>query len=606
MSCFENMTPAGHIVSSLGLRLFSCKSVLSSVKEKSGSPSKGEALPSGRNCSTRIIRNSLNFQRWKTLFCVLTSVLIALALFSGTANGQKNPVDSLKQALREVSDDSTKLAILLDLTQELLNVQNSSAKEYLQQASKLAQKYPHSHLHAMLLLRWGRYYSFVGNLDKAANFYHRAIQEAESLGDSTLVEYALNNFAVLDMKIGNYRRGIRGFKRLLRIAQSKGDHRAEVEYLLNLATAYGQAGMRDSSKQSLMAMYSSPQAQRFYRTVAANNLSFVYNEEKNYRKAEQFAREAIRLQSNVPNTQLLLESLTNLSNALIGQKKYRQAEKVTRRLVRIATTHHFREQLVNGLDNLATIYERLGDYQRALQFHQRYAAQKDSLLNERALKQINELQIRYESEKKDREIAQRTNELRETRLKLVFAVGTGILTILLSSFIIFLYARQSAAYKELVRKNLELMNSAQAEQELRSESPTRAASGNNPVSSIPPEKRAELLQKLETAISEEKIYLRNNLTIEKLAAELGINSRYLSALIHWRYRTNFPNLIKWLRVSEARRMLADRSFNHYSIEGIAKTVGFSSKSSFHEAFKKITGLTPSYFRQEAQKFPSQS
>ena len=64
---------------------------------------------------------------------------------------------------------------------------------------------------------------------------------------------------------------------------------------------------------------------------------------------------------------------------------------------------------------------------------------------------------------------------------------------------------------------------------------------------------------------------------------------------------SFPALVNNLRVSEARRMLADEKYRHYSIEGIARSVGFSSKSAFNVAFKKITGLTPSFFRESAEK-----
>jgi AraC-like DNA-binding protein len=54
-------------------------------------------------------------------------------------------------------------------------------------------------------------------------------------------------------------------------------------------------------------------------------------------------------------------------------------------------------------------------------------------------------------------------------------------------------------------------------------------------------------------------------------------------------------------MSAARKLLIDPNFDHYSIEGISKEVGFSSISSFNTLFKKFTGLTPSQFKKERLK-----
>jgi AraC-like DNA-binding protein len=58
----------------------------------------------------------------------------------------------------------------------------------------------------------------------------------------------------------------------------------------------------------------------------------------------------------------------------------------------------------------------------------------------------------------------------------------------------------------------------------------------------------------------------------------------------------FHDLINTHRIEEAKKMILDPELNE-TIEGIAYLVGFNSKSTFHSAFKKFTGLTPSQFKE---------
>jgi len=46
------------------------------------------------------------------------------------------------------------------------------------------------------------------------------------------------------------------------------------------------------------------------------------------------------------------------------------------------------------------------------------------------------------------------------------------------------------------------------------------------------------------------------------------------------------------RVAEARRLLADPQFAHYSLVGVALASGFNSKSTFNRVFKKLAEQVP--------------
>jgi AraC-like DNA-binding protein len=108
--------------------------------------------------------------------------------------------------------------------------------------------------------------------------------------------------------------------------------------------------------------------------------------------------------------------------------------------------------------------------------------------------------------------------------------------------------------------------------------------------------RGLILQQLDRLMEEEQLYADSKISIEDLAMKLSTSSKYLSQAINEVYQRNFFNYINEFRISKAKVMLQSEEHTTFSIEGIAKMVGFQSKSSFYTAFKKSTGITPTEYR----------
>ena len=89
-----------------------------------------------------------------------------------------------------------------------------------------------------------------------------------------------------------------------------------------------------------------------------------------------------------------------------------------------------------------------------------------------------------------------------------------------------------------------------------------------------------------------------NKAAAKLAEEIGCNARYISAVLHLRYRDNFSQLINDFRIKEAMYMITDRHFSHMNMEEVAMATGFSNRQCFYAAFFRKTGTTPTDYRQQ--------
>lgn len=105
-------------------------------------------------------------------------------------------------------------------------------------------------------------------------------------------------------------------------------------------------------------------------------------------------------------------------------------------------------------------------------------------------------------------------------------------------------------------------------------------------------------ERLEKAMVDEKVYTENEISLTELSNKLDIQPYQLSELISRISGDSFFDFINKHRIEEIKVRLKDPKYNALSILGVAMDCGFNSKSSFNNAFKKFTGLTPSEYRKE--------
>ena len=106
----------------------------------------------------------------------------------------------------------------------------------------------------------------------------------------------------------------------------------------------------------------------------------------------------------------------------------------------------------------------------------------------------------------------------------------------------------------------------------------------------------EIYEKILLKFVVEKKYRDPEYTAAKLAEEIGCNARYISAVVHLRYRDNFSQLINEFRIKEAMYMITDRHFADLKMEDIALATGFSNRQCFYSAFYRKNGMTPLEYR----------
>jgi AraC-like DNA-binding protein len=112
-------------------------------------------------------------------------------------------------------------------------------------------------------------------------------------------------------------------------------------------------------------------------------------------------------------------------------------------------------------------------------------------------------------------------------------------------------------------------------------------------SSIDDERLKRIAGKVERKVMEEKSYLNPDIDASTLASELGISVHYLSQVFTQEMQTTFYGYINDARIEAAKVALKTSEQN---VLEVALSVGYNTRSSFYNAFKKRTGMTPSKYK----------
>ncbi|HLU50906.1 MAG TPA: helix-turn-helix domain-containing protein [Flavobacteriaceae bacterium] len=110
----------------------------------------------------------------------------------------------------------------------------------------------------------------------------------------------------------------------------------------------------------------------------------------------------------------------------------------------------------------------------------------------------------------------------------------------------------------------------------------------------------KILKRLEQ-FEANKEFIKNDLTMAKLAKTMKTNVKYLSRVIQDYKQKDYIRYINDLRIDYLTEMLQSQKYLNYSIEGYAKELGFSSAKGFNRAFEESTGMKFSYFLKKYQK-----
>lgn len=251
-------------------------------------------------------------------------------------------------------------------------------------------------------------------------------------------------------------------------------------------------------------------------------------------------------------------------------------------------------ELLEVLQLLKKHYEKDGNKAMADKYALAYYKTKDEFINKSRAGKMDEAKLNLELEQTRIKI----QEMRyRQKVQTVVLWSAVIIALLVIGFLMMAYHNNKRNHKKdiiLYERQIERLK-----EKLTDNQPqltTEAVPAKPANIEIQPE-IAELLDQIVKVMETSTEVYTEGFSIARLAELTDSNTKYVSQAINDIKHCSFSKLLAEKRINEAcKRLLDTEHYGQYTIEAIAHSVGYKSRTTFISVFKEIVGLTPSAFQ----------
>ncbi len=434
---------------------------------------------------------------FKTLVLFIT-LLISKATF---AYGN---IDSLKNLLKHT--DQPKENVLAELCWAYKYNQPDSAKYYGSEAVKLAEKNKNLPALSIAYHNLAVVYEAQSNFDEAIKLNQQSMEIKKQIGDDIGVANSLNNLGGIYDQKGDYPKATELYKQAYTIYKSKGDRekialinlnlgivlKAQKEYkkVLNYYREAHQiykslnktfeTGASEANLGSVFLklnqydsciFYSKLAEQKFtelkidkFLPVVQANIGVAYGKKNDLKLSNQYLQTAAKAHQAFNNKKELSFTLLHLSKNA-QPKNHALALQYAQQALKSAKECASLPEMMEARKQLATLYQIKGKSELALQNFKVYSQLKDSLFTIEKNKELNQFNVAFETEKKERKITELNQQSTIQELKIKEK------NILLYSALVLIAFSIFSAYlsinKRKIKAQIKLKEEMAKQQELR-------------------------------------------------------------------------------------------------------------------------------------------
>ncbi|WP_375559210.1 tetratricopeptide repeat protein [Bernardetia sp. OM2101] len=332
-------------------------------------------------------------------YCFFLLLLFFLKIETGFA---QNQIDSLQKELKNSHPDTSKVNLYNELAFQM-SIQNiDSALIYAEKGLELAQKNDFKKGVFINYENTGVIYAEKGDADKAMEYFLKAIvYKEENLPSTSLVEI-YRQIGILFFKQKEYQESEKYFKEALVVAQ-KENNPIIYEVYFNLATLYSKLKKFEESESYFDKCLEQKNISYREKGGVYLNRGNMYQRMKKLKEAEESYQKALDILPK-EETKTLGKIYNSLTDVALKTGRYTLAEKYAQKGLEYAEKSQNIRSAIYARRNLSYAYYLSGSYKNAFEVLEEYRKLSDSLIQMTNTENLNELEKKYQNEKKQNEI----------------------------------------------------------------------------------------------------------------------------------------------------------------------------------------------------------
>ncbi|WP_299215165.1 AraC family transcriptional regulator [uncultured Dokdonia sp.] len=449
--------------------------------------------------------------------------------------------------------------------------------------------------------RLGLYYQNAYDYENALQQYLKVLRLSKKKNDKDYEIIGLNNIADIKKDIGNYKEALILYKTCLDLEQKRKFPNSSVivQISLNLSESY-----RNEKKYDSASYYYDLVIDKIYKdhtyalSVAMINEGVNLFYKKNIDKAYSFLQKGASLANLTSQydlkyyiiAQFYLGKISLISNEKDDTGYFLKVDSL------LTKTDLILPEVRDAYVSLIKDYKASNNYKEHLSTINKLI-RFDSITNARKIHTTNTLNSEFDTPElvKSKELL--IQKLKNKNQSLSTKVLSLLILFVIITFLFFLQIRKHKIYRERFDTIIAALNEKPTKSSKESASLKTSSQSLN----IDPDVVAVILDKL-LVFESKNGFLKSTITISSLARKLSTNTKYLSKIINTYKGKTFIHYINDLRIEYILNELkVNPTLHRYTILGVAKEASFNSAESFTAAFKKKTGITPSYYIKNLKK-----
>ncbi len=388
-------------------------------------------------------------------------ILILLFIIPASLYSQDQVVsDSLLVKLKYAEEDSAKVSILIDLSKYYHKTDLEKSLDYSMKSLEIANESGNKYSTAKSYTEVGTAYIFIGNYEEALKNFLMGLDIFALLDEPSEEVVIYNNLGCLYDRIGNYEKALDSYFKALNIYNDQKAQNKSLEAFGEIHSLYNNIGNIYEVKND------DKNAQQYYmkglgialevgdyagQGVILNNLGKLFVKLERFDEAKVYLQKSLEAREKIDDIAGLSKTYNGFSNYYYKIRDYDKALSTADKSLQLAKEVGSYEHQMSASQLLYIIYEETDNFEKAFYTLKSYKAISDSLMNEQVVRELTQIQMQYEFDKKEK--------IQEADHKRKFMLYTLIISVLILGFVIIalLYwgVRNREQKNELIRKNLE-------------------------------------------------------------------------------------------------------------------------------------------------------